>query len=160
MSIGDCLCLTVSFRVPIVALFHCILHISSTMIGATGWAEVTRHLDDSRSSWESAKGVLSTGGQLRWKQSGQKQNGWMEVTVTDESKDANDHKRLCHIYWVTSLSECKGSPVQKQDISVQSWGDTIQHVWVFQMEYGVQDLKVNLYWSVPWIREHRGQEGS
>ena len=45
----------------IVSLFHHILHISSTVIGATGQAEVMRHMYDSQASWESAKG-----GWLRW----------------------------------------------------------------------------------------------
>jgi len=42
----------VSFRVPIVSLFHYILHISSTVISATGWAKVVRHMDDSQASWK------------------------------------------------------------------------------------------------------------
>src|SRR5882724_4406187 len=48
----------VSFRVPIVYLFHCILLISSTMKGATGQAEVMRSMDHSQASWGSAKGVF------------------------------------------------------------------------------------------------------
>ena len=37
----------VSFRVPIVSLFHHILHISSTVISATVQAEVAKTVDDS-----------------------------------------------------------------------------------------------------------------
>jgi len=63
----------------IVSLFHGILHIASTVIGATGRAEVARSMDDNQASWESAEGVLCAGGQLGWKQYGRKQNGWIEV---------------------------------------------------------------------------------
>jgi len=47
----------VSFRIPIVCLFHCILHISSTVISATGRAEVVQSMGDSQASWGSAKGM-------------------------------------------------------------------------------------------------------
>ena len=99
----------VSFRVPIVALFHHILHISSTVISATGWAKVMRSVDDSQASWGSAEDmfclqVLSLDGS-NWMEAKWMDRGKSEM---DEDKDANGHKRPCCIYWVKSLSKCKG----------------------------------------------------
>ena len=37
----------VSFRIPIVSLFYCILHLPSPVIGATNQAKVMRCMDDS-----------------------------------------------------------------------------------------------------------------
>ena len=69
------------------------------MIGATGWAEVTRHLDDSRSSWESAEGVCVHGWSA-WMEAIWMEAKWMDggKTVTHEDKVTNGHKRPCHIY--------------------------------------------------------------
>src|SRR5882724_10636280 len=91
----------VSFRVPIVSLFHCIFHIFSMVIGATGQAEVRRSVDDSQASQGSVEGmfclwVLSSD-RSNWKQlDGIKMDGGK--TETDEDEDADGHKRPCCIY--------------------------------------------------------------
>src|SRR5882724_2676677 len=88
----------VSFRVPIVCPSTTFPHISSTVISATGQPEVTRSMDDSQSSCESAKGVFCQ--QVvsldRSNLDGSKMDGQRQ-TATDESKDAIGHRRLCHI---------------------------------------------------------------
>jgi len=110
---------------PIVCLFHHIFHILSTVLSATGQAEVVRSIDDSQASQGSAEGMFCTW-VLSSDRGNQMEAKWMDRSKTemDEDEDANGHKRPCHIYWVMSSSKCEG-PVQEHDISVQSCGDTI-----------------------------------
>src|SRR5882724_7821219 len=89
----------VSFRVPIVCLFCHILHISSTVISATVWAEVAKFVDDSHASQGSAEGMLCLwvvsldGSNL----DRSKMDGWMQ-TMMDENEDVIGHREPCCIY--------------------------------------------------------------
>src|SRR5882724_2180122 len=69
----------VSFRVPIVSLFHHIFHISSTVNSATSQAEVTKSWTIANLHWNQLGVCLSMGGQLRQKQSRWKKKSWTEV---------------------------------------------------------------------------------
>jgi len=89
----------VSFRVPIVCLFHHIFHIFSTVLSAIGQAEVVRSIDDSQASQGSAEGMFCPW-VLGSDRSNQMEAKWMDRSKTemDEDDDANGHKRPCHIY--------------------------------------------------------------
>src|SRR5882724_6526373 len=109
----------VSFRVPIVCLFHHIFHIFSKVPSATGQAKVMRSVDDSQVSQGSAKcmfcpWVLSSDGSNQTK-SKQRQ---MKTRIPMVIKGHATYIEWCHHLSVRG-------PVREHDISIQSWGDTI-----------------------------------
>jgi len=76
---------------------HCIFHIFSTVISATGWAAVARSIGDGQALWDQLRVCFFCGALTQMEE--QMEAKWMmEVNYDNESEDAIGCRNPCHIY--------------------------------------------------------------